>query len=208
MFIQRLEDILESWHETASLEWRPVTGAAVIGLTLSVVYIVWQHCFTADRWVFLLDNANLAIHEAGHPILGLLVPGLAVYGGTLFQLLFPALFAGHFWRQRHGLGWSVALVWFGESLLSVGRYMADARAHELPLVGGGDHDWTEIFSRWSMLTWDTGIAGITRLIGLGVMLAALFWAWKRWRSARVCRRLRRSPGDRMFSADGKTRMRR
>jgi hypothetical protein len=185
MFIQRLEENLESWRETASAEWQPVTGLAVIGLALSVVYIVWQHYFTSDRWVFLLDNANLAIHEAGHPILGLLVPGLAVYGGTLFQLLFPALFAGHFRRQRHGLGWSVALVWFGESLLNVGRYMADARAHELPLVGGGDHDWTEIFSRWGVLTWDTHIAGMIRLIGLCVMLAALFRAWKRWRSARV-----------------------
>ena len=120
---------MESWDETAGGGWQPVTGAAVIGLALLVGYVVWQHYFTPDRWVFLLDNTNLALHEAGHPIVGLLVPGLAVYGGTLFQLLFPALFAGHFRRQRHGLGWSVALAWFGESLLNVGRYMADARAH-------------------------------------------------------------------------------
>ncbi|SEQ05940.1 hypothetical protein SAMN04244573_00911 [Azotobacter beijerinckii] len=194
-----LEKTLESWSETASADWRPVTGAAVIGLALLVGYIVWQHYFTPDRWVFLLDNTNLAIHEAGHPIVGVLVPGWAVYGGTLFQLLFPAMFAGHFWRQRHGLGWSVALVWFGESLLNVGRYMADARAHELPLVGGGDHDWTEIFNRWGVLSGDTGIAGATRLIGLCVMLYALFWLWKRWRSARVpstARLIRRSGGGR------------
>jgi len=181
----RGEGVLEAGSESSCADWPPVTGAAVIGLALLAGYILWQHYFTPDQWVFLLDNTNLAIHEAGHPIVGLLMPGLAVYGGTLFQLLFPAMFAGHFWRQRHALGWSVAMVWLGESLLNVGRYMADARAHELPLVGGGDHDWTEIFSRWGVLGRDTGIAGMTRLIGLCTMLYALFWLWKRWRAARV-----------------------
>ncbi len=182
------EDFLKLWREAASAEWKPVTGAAIIGIALFIGYIIWQQFFTFNRWVFPLDNANLAIHEAGHPIVGLLVRNLAVYGGTIFQLLFPLIFAGHFWWQRHGLGWAVTMVWFGENLLNIGRYMADARAHELPLVGGGEHDWTEIFNRWGVLQWDTRIGGITRLIGFCMMLSVLFWIWKRWRGAHIPQR--------------------
>lgn len=58
--------------------------------------------------------------------------------------------------------------------------MADARAQVLPLVGSGEHDWTEIFSRWGVLGRDTGIAGFVTLLGwLGVLIA---WGWlaRRW----------------------------
>ena len=74
----------------------------------------------------------------------------------------------------------MSLVWFGENLLNIARYMADARVHRLPLVGGGHHDWLEIFGRWGMLTSDTTIAGVTRLFGFCVMVAAMFWLWRRW----------------------------
>lgn len=175
-----LEEIKELWRETSEQEWQPVTGGAAIGVAVFVICIIRQHYFTDDKWVFLLDNANLAIHEAGHPLIGLFSNRLMVYGGTIFQLLFPLVFVGHFWRERHSVGWSIALVWFGENLLNVGRYMADARAHELPLVGGGEHDWTEIFNRWGVLAADIRIGGTTRTIGFCVMLYALFWLWSRW----------------------------
>jgi hypothetical protein len=178
--VRNLEEIKEFWRETSETEWQPVTGSSVIGLAAFVIFIIRQHYFTVDRWVLLLDNANLAIHEAGHPIIGLFSNRLMVYGGTIFQLLFPLIFAGHFWRERHSLGWSICLAWFGENLLNVGRYMADARAHELPLVGGGEHDWTEIFSRWGVLAADIRIGGTVRTIGFCVMLYALFWLWSRW----------------------------
>jgi len=80
----------------------------------------------------ILDSANLAIHEAGHPIVGLLGGRLMVYGGTLFQLLFPALVAFHFLRRGGAVGLAFGLVWLGENLLNVMRYMADARAHLQP----------------------------------------------------------------------------
>ena len=64
--------------------------------------------------------------------------------------------------------------------------MADARAQELPLVGNGDHDWTEIFSRWHVLHLDGRIAGITRGIGLILMAVALVWLYRRWRESREC----------------------
>jgi hypothetical protein len=46
-------------------------------------------------------------------------------------------------------------------------------------VGGGEHDWSEIFSRWGALNLDTSIAGGVRLIGwIGVFVA---WGWLVWR---------------------------
>ncbi len=179
-----LNDILSALRNTAAQAWQPASGMAVIGVALLLGFILWQH-LTSDHWVILLDNANLAIHEAGHPLLGAFSRHLEVYGGTLFQLLFPLIFAAYFWRRRHAAGWAVTLVWFGENLLNVARYMADARAHRLPLVGAGHHDWTEIFGRWGVLTSDTSIAGLTRLIGFCIMLAAVFWLWRRWHKARA-----------------------
>ena len=98
---------------------------------------------------------------------------LSVYGGTLFQLLFPALFMRHFHRQGQRTGWIAALMWLGESLMNVAHYMKDARAQVLPLVGGGDHDWTEIFSRWGVLQADVRIGTLTALLGLCLVLWGL-----------------------------------
>ena len=59
--------------------------------------------------------------------------------------------------------------------------MADARALELPLVGGGDHDWNTIFTRWNVLQYDLNIAGTVKFIGwTGMLLAALWVGWRWW----------------------------
>jgi uncharacterized membrane protein YadS len=132
----------------------------------------------------LLDSANLALHEAGHPLVGILSNRLAVYGGTLFQLAFPVVFALDFRRRGHAPGFAACGVWLGENLLNVARYMADARAGQLPLVGGGDHDWLEIFTRWRMLPRDTAVANLTRVVAVVLIVASLAWLWRRWQEAR------------------------
>lgn len=149
-----------------------VIGVAFIAGLLAVVIL-------ASGWVPLLDSANLAIHEAGHPLVGLLSSRLEVYGGTLFQLAFPLAVTVHFLRQSHATGASVGLVWLGENLHNVARYMADARVQELPLVGGGNHDWTEIFSRWGVLHLETRIANLTHALGWLLMLGAVLWLFLR-----------------------------
>lgn len=139
------------------------------------------HWFSASGWVPLLDSANLALHEAGHPLIGIISPRLSVYGGTLFQLAFPLAFIWHFRREANQAGMAASTVWLGENLLNVARYMADARAHLLPLVGGGDHDWTEILSRWGVLHLDTRLAGLTRWLGILIIIGACVWLYRRWR---------------------------
>jgi hypothetical protein len=138
---------------------------------------------SGEQWVPLLDSANLAFHEAGHPLLGLLSERLTVYGGTVLQLFLPAAVAASFWARREAVSFAFALGWLAENLWNVSRYMADARARVLPLVGSGEHDWTEIFLRWDALQSDTTVAGVTRFLGWLLLLGAASWLVRRWSAA-------------------------
>lgn len=142
-------------------------------------------CHLAWGWVPILDSANLAFHEAGHPLFGLLAESMAMYGGTFMQLALPAAAAFEAAREDKPAGLYFCVIWLGENLLNVARYMADARRHELPLVGGLDpeysHDWTEILSHWDLLEHEQGLAYAVRLLALGLMTWAL---WSAWRTAR------------------------
>ncbi len=136
-------------------------------------------------FVVPLDFANLLFHEAGHPIYGMLSERLAVYGGTLGQLTFPAILAVSFWRKRQAVSFAAVVVWFFENFLNVARYMADSRELVLPLVGGGDHDWNDIFFRWGVLSYDREIAAVTRVVGwIGMLAAVGFVGWRAYRDLR------------------------
>lgn len=136
-------------------------------------------------FVFLLDHANLLFHEAGHPAVGLFSRRLEVYGGTIGQLVFPTVLAVSFWRQKETLSFAGSVIWFFENWLNIARYMADARTQVLPLVGGGEHDWTNIFSRWHVLAHDTQIAAVVRACGWSGMACACAWVlWRWWMTAR------------------------
>jgi hypothetical protein len=67
--------------------------------------------------------------------------------------------------------------------------MADARALQLPLIGGLDpethHDWREILSRWGMLEADTTFAQCLRLAAWAASLWMCFWLMRRWLVART-----------------------
>lgn len=159
-------------------EWTPVSGLGLAGFAAAAMLILWRS-HTGEHWVFVLDSANLAFHEAGHPLFSLLSDRLTVYGGTLGQLMFPLAAGISFYRQRATLSFAFAVLWLGENLFNISVYMADARAQVLPLVGNGEHDWTEIFSRWGVLDWDAGIASIARLTGWLLIIATGLWLSRR-----------------------------
>jgi hypothetical protein len=127
-----------------------------------------------DRWVPVVDHANLVFHEAGHVILGLLSGRLAVYGGTLGQLAFPVLALIVFWRRREPLATALAAFWVCQNLLNIATYLGDARALALPLIGGS-HDWQEILGRFGLLGWDTRLAALLRFCAWCGGLATAAW---------------------------------
>jgi hypothetical protein len=165
-------------RETRSVPWKAVPTWQLIVSSLGFAAVIYLLRTAKDGWIFI-DNANLVFHEAGHPIFGLFGSTLGLYGGTLGQLVFPVVSLGTFWAHREPVGFAVAGVWLGENFLNIARYMADARAQVLPLVGRGEHDWTNIFSRWGALSSDTLIAHWVAVAGWLAILA--MWAWLVWR---------------------------
>ncbi len=160
-------------------------SALALSATLAAGLALLIAASLGDRWIPIVDHANLAFHEAGHLIVGLLSSRLAVYGGTLGQLVFPVLAAIAFRRRREPVGVALGVLWTCENLLNIATYLADARTLALPLIGGMDpelaHDWREILGRFDLLAWDTRLAGLLRLIawcgGLGAS-AWLVWKWQ------------------------------
>jgi hypothetical protein len=161
--------------------WEKVTNLKLIGFLLGLAVFSVLVFVSEPGFVFGLDHANLLFHEAGHPLVGLFSSRLEPYGGTMGQLTFPLVLAVSFQRQRQVVSFAAAVIWFFENWLNIARYMADARALELPLVGGGDHDWNTIFTRWNVLSFDTDIAGVVRFIGwTGMAMAVLWVGWHWW----------------------------
>lgn len=142
-------------------------------------------CHWLWDWVPILDSANLVFHEAGHPIVGIFSRTLEPYGGTLMQLALPAAVIWELQRKEQQVGVCFAIVWLGENLFNVARYMADAREQILPLVGGGDHDWARILGNWGILRWDTTLAFWLRVLAVGLMLWAVWRCWLQCRPAPV-----------------------
>jgi hypothetical protein len=160
-----------------------VTTPKFIAFIITFLLLVITLIFDTDGFIFIIDHANLLFHEAGHIIFGIFGSTLGLYGGTLGQLVFPIATALIFLRERAVASFAVSLLWFFENLFNIARYMADARAHELPLVGSGDHDWTTIFTRWGLLNYDTSIADIVRVFSwLGLILTMLFviYQWNQY----------------------------
>ena len=160
--------------------WQPVSRFKLIVFSLGLGIIAFVLLKSESGCVFLLDGANLLFHEAGHLVFGILGPTMGLYGGTLGQFVFPIVVIIGFWRQRTAVSFAAGWIWFFENFFSVARYMADARAQVLPLVGGGEHDWFNIFLRWHVLDCDITIAAI--VLNCGWVGIGLTWGWLAWRT--------------------------
>ena len=160
----------------------PKFAAFIVGFSMLAALLVLDD----DGYIVIIDDANLLFHEAGHLIFGLLGPTMGLYGGTLGQLVFPIVTAIAFWRQGSWVSVSVALLWFFENLVNIARYVADARAQRLPLVGGGEHDWANILSSWGALQYDSTLATIlvaTAWLGLFATLGGTTYLW--WQTKKI-----------------------
>jgi hypothetical protein len=123
----------------------------------------------------LIDGVDLAIHETGHLVFAPFGEFVGFAGGTIMQLLFPLIFTGYFWRRGDRHAASVGLWWVAQNCGNVATYAADARAQELPLVGGGEHDWFYMLSATGHLDSDLAVARIVRLVGWMLLLGATAW---------------------------------
>jgi hypothetical protein len=158
---------------------------ALIAFGLWLMY--WMHT-DADGYLTILDDINLVIHEFGHPFFSIFGEEPQWWGGTWMELIVPAVCAGVFWYQRSALSFGFAAVWFFENFHYIARYVADARVQELPLAGGGEHDWAWILGRHGWLQKDAAIADTLYKIGyVGIVATLIFcvfiWLDQRGRAA-------------------------
>ena len=170
------------WRTLTLDEWKPASRpVALIAIGFYLVFLLYA---ASNHSGFLfLDNANLMIHEAGHPFFGILGGGaetgfghtLMVLGGTLLELIVPLACAAYFFFRRESTGTAFCAFWFFENFLYIGTYMADARTSALLLVGSGDSDWEVLFTQWNLMLHDTQIAHATRTLGWIGMLGSVSW---------------------------------
>lgn len=178
------KDWLETLKEIHRYPWKRVSGGVFIFVSLA--YVVLAFAIIASKgFVPLLDHVNLAFHESGHLFFGFMGSTMHVLGGTLGELIVPIAVGCSFWSRRDTLGVSVAGMWFFENFFYIASYMADARAQRLPLVGGGDHDWANLFIWWDLILYDTKIAAATRVLGWIGMLLVWGWLFLRWKNPQV-----------------------
>lgn len=119
-----------------------------------------------------LDMVDLPIHETGHFVFAPFGEFMGFAGGSLFQIIFPAIFVGYFvWKQSY-FSAAIVLFWVGQSILNVFVYAQDAVTMLLPLVGGGIHDWNWMLERLGWLDYTKSIAGMIRLVGTFTIFVA------------------------------------
>jgi hypothetical protein len=132
-----------------------------------------------------LHLVNLPFHEAGHIIFRPFGAFITSLGGTLGQLLMPSICMGVLlFKTRDPFGASVALWWVGENFLDIAPYINDARAGQLPLLGGnfghsapyGFHDWEYLLTESHLLQYDHVLAKAAFVMGSAIMLLSLLWS--------------------------------
>ena len=80
---------------------------------IAIAYFLWC-AYDPSRW-HLIDGVNLLIHEAGHFVFRPFGEFMTIAGGSLFQVLMPALFVCYFlfqtkfyWQRWYCFGWARA----------------------------------------------------------------------------------------------------
>jgi hypothetical protein len=159
-----------------------VSGPALLGLVGAVFLLMWFYHSSEDGFIPILDHANLAFHEAGHPIFGIFGWTMGLLGGTLGQLTFPIVVFVTYLRKGMLEPAALGLIWLFQNVLNIARYVADARAQELPLVGNGDrlHDWHTLLSQWNALPKDISIARFLTGLAWTGMILTLAWVALVW----------------------------
>ena len=154
-----------------------------------LIILIWGWIFIAKPMASdyfaqsFLHGVNLVFHEAGHVIFGFFGHFLGVFGGSLGQILMPLICRGTFLFYRDPFAASVTLWWTGQSFMDIAPYINDARALQLPLLGGNIgsdnpdfHDWHHILRDLGWLKYDHTLAVLSNHVGIVLMIVSFVWA--------------------------------
>lgn len=137
-------------------------------------------------YVSLIGGLNLGIHELGHLVFSPFGIFISILGGTFFQVSAPVISMLNFYRQNDFFAISICFGWLSINFFEISRYLADARAMNLPLVsamGAGNpiHDWNYILNRMGILQYDTVLA-VTLICAavISIIICLLLGSWLLW----------------------------
>jgi hypothetical protein len=154
---------------------------------LWVLFGVWgidliaQDYRTGEIGASFIHRPLLIFHEAGHVIFRLFGEWLMMLGGTLGQLIMPAILGGALLiKNRDPFGASIGLWFFGVSLLDIAPYMYDALQPQLILLSGstgedGGHDWIYLFASMGLTGQSHQIGGVVHKLGALTVLTSTLW---------------------------------
>jgi hypothetical protein len=140
-------------------------------------YFLWIAVKPADG--SFLDLVDLPIHETGHLLFRPFGEFMMVAGGSVFQIVMPAVFVGYFIWNRKFYSAAIVLFWVGQSLLNVYVYAADAVKMQLVLTSGftgsegSFHDWNYLLTETGLINSTNVVGGLIRLLGSLTIGAAL-----------------------------------
>jgi hypothetical protein len=158
-------------------------------LLIYLAYAGWRTLTDPEAWS-VFGGLTLGVHELGHVLFSPFGEWLMVAGGSITQLAAPVAAAVVLARQADWFGVGVVGTWEAYSLSNLARYVGDASAQELPLVGLSDepmHDWNYLLGRADLLSHDLMFARLLRFVAaITLFLSLAFAAW-------ACLRRRRGP---------------
>jgi hypothetical protein len=190
VFAEAAEETQSGWRQIVLPEPLEVNSLTLVAKgVLWAVLAIWSMSFifssvgSNHAGESVLHLVNLPFHEAGHIFFSPFGRFLTVLGGTLMQLIMPAVCMGVLLiRTRDAFGASVAMWWLAENFMDIAPYINDARDLNLMLLGGvtgkdvaGYHDWEYILGKLGLLRMDHVLAGFSQFIGIVLMLTALVW---------------------------------
>ncbi len=125
-----------------------------------------------------LDLVDLPIHETGHLLFRPFGEFMMIAGGSLFQIIVPAVFVGYFiWNEKYYSA-AIVLFWVGQSILNVFVYANDAVVMQIVLLGGmtgsegSFHDWNYMLTETGLINSTRTVANVIRLLGTLTIIAA------------------------------------
>lgn len=152
------------------------TSKTVIAI-IATIYFLW--CAYEPSNAVFLHIVYTPLHEAGHMLFMLFGRFMTVAGGSLFQIIVPAVFFGYFVYHKKPFSAAIVLFWVGQSFNDVYVYANDAVVMELPLLSGvtgsegGFHDWNYLLTETGLLNKTPLVAKIIRFAGNLIIIAAI-----------------------------------
>ncbi len=170
--MQVCRDLIKGLYKMAWLNYKSIISFCVF---LYCLYYV----SSPQTWHFI-DNVDLVIHEAGHVVFAILGEFLYIAGGTLLQIIFPAIFVGYFFFKDQQYSASLLLYWVGINFIAVSIYAGDALKMQLELLTGDKdgHDWNNMLFMLGQLRNTEFISHVIFGIGIVVIFVALLWGIK------------------------------